>query len=350
MGETARRTFVATIVVIALVATTLALWELRILIALIFLGFVLAAAMRPGVDALAQRRIPRPLGVALHYLGIAAVLAVLLWLVVPAAIDQIGEALGGVPTSKEELAQQTKQSSGLKHEILAGVQTWLDNLPSAGGLFRGAVSLGIKAFEILVGIFFVFATAAYWIFERDRTVRLVLSGVPRERRRVVHDTWELIDLKLGAFVRGQLLLIAFVAIVLSLCFWAIGLPFWLLLGVFAGVVEIVPVIGPIVAGALAIGVGLTESWHIALGAGLAVLIVRQFEDYVVIPRVMGHVTGLSPLLVLVSVTAVGLLLGGFYVLLAIPFVAVLATLVDVIVRDKDPADEDVPAVLFAKES
>jgi predicted PurR-regulated permease PerM len=181
-------------------------------------------------------------------------------------------------------------------------------------------------------------------------MRLVLSGVPRERRRVIRDTWELIDAKLGAFVRGQLLLIVFVAIVLSLCFWAIGVPFWLLLGVFAGIVEIVPVIGPIAAGALAIGVGLTDSWQIALGAGLAVLIVRLVEDYVVIPRVMGHVTGLSPLLVLVSVTAVGLLLGGFYVLLAIPFAAVLATLVDVIVRDKDPADEDVPAVLFAKES
>jgi predicted PurR-regulated permease PerM len=95
---------------------------------------------------------------------------------------------------------------------------------------------------------------------------------------------------------------------------------------------------------------LTESWQVALGAGLAVLIVRLVEDYVVIPRVMGHVTGLSPLLVLVSVTAVGLLFGGFYVLLAIPLAAVLATLVDVIVRDKDPADEDVPAVLFAKES
>ncbi len=350
MGETARRSFVATLVAVGVVVAALALWELKILIAVIFLGFVLAAAMRPGIDALARHRIPRPLGLALHYLGIAAVLALLLWLVVPPAVDQIGQAIGGVPTSKAELAQQTKNSSGVKHEILAGAQKWLNNLPSAGGLFRGAVSLGIKAFEILVGIFFVFATAAYWIFERDRVMRLVLSGVSRERRRVIRDTWELIDLKLGAFVRGQLLLIGLVALVLSLSFWAIGVPFWLLLGVFAGIVEIVPVIGPISAGALAIGVGLTASWHIALGAGLAVLVLRQIEDYIVIPRVMGHVTGLSPLLVLVSVTAVGLLFGGFYVLLAIPFVAVLATLVDVIVRDKDPADEDVPAVLFAKES
>ncbi len=350
MGETARRSFVATLVAVGVVVAALALWELKILIAVIFLGFVLAAAMRPGIDALARHRIPRPLGLALHYLGIAAVLALLLWLVVPPAVDQIGQAIGGVPTSKAELAQQTKNSSGVKHEILAGAQKWLNNLPSAGGLFRGAVSLGIKAFEILVGIFFVFATAAYWIFERDRVMRLVLSGVARERRRVIRDTWELIDLKLGAFVRGQLLLIGVVALVLSLSFWAIGVPFWLLLGIFAGIVEIVPVIGPISAGALAIGVGLTASWHIALGAGLAVLVLRQIEDYIVIPRVMGHVTGLSPLLVLVSVTAVGLLFGGFYVLLAIPFVAVLATLVDVIVRDKDPADEDVPAVLFAKES
>ena len=128
------------------------------------------------------------------------------------------------------------------------------------------------------------------------------------------------------------------------------LPFWLLIGVAAGIVEIIPVIGPIAAGALAVGVGVTQSWHLALAAGIAVLAIRLLEDYVVIPRVMGHVTGISPLLVLVGVTAIGLLFGGFYVLLATPLLAVLVTLVDVIVRDKDPAEEDVPAVLFAKES
>jgi len=71
---------------------------------------------------------------------------------------------------------------------------------------------------------------------------------------VVRDTWELVDLRLGAFVRGQALLIAVVATILSAGFWATGLPYWLLVGVFAGVVEIVPVIGPLVAGITAIGV------------------------------------------------------------------------------------------------
>jgi predicted PurR-regulated permease PerM len=350
MGDVARKAAVSTIVVIAIVAVALALWKLKIVIALVFLGFIVAAAVRPGVEQLAEWRIPRPAGVLLHYLAVAGAIALLLWLVVPRAVDQVGHALGSVPASRQELKQQAKHSTGIKHELLAGIQKRLKKLPKAGSLLHGAVAIGVKAFEVLVGILFVFATAAYWIFERERAIRLVTSLVPRKHRRVVRDTWELIDLKLGAFVRGQLLLIAFVATVLSLCFWGMGLPFWLLIGVSAGIVEIVPVIGPIAAGALAIGVGLAQSWHLALAAGIAVLVVRLFEDYVVIPRVMGHVTGISPLLVLVGVTAVGLLFGGFYVLLATPLLAVLVTLVDVIVRDKDPAEEDVPAVLFAKES
>ena len=141
------------------------------------------------------------------------------------------------------------------------------------------------------------------------------------------------------------------ATVLTLIFYIIGLPFWLLIGIFAGLVEVVPVLGPIAAGAVAIGVGLTDSWQVALAAGLAVLLVRLFEDYVVIPRVLGHAVGLTPLTVLISVTAIGILFGGFAVFLAIPFAAVLATLVDVVVRHRNPAEEDTPAVLFpAKEN
>jgi predicted PurR-regulated permease PerM len=348
MGDTARKAFVATLVAVAVVALALALWKVKIVIALVFLGFIVAAAMRPGVDRLAERRVPRPAGVALHYLVLVGAIGLLLWLVIPRAITQVNEAIGGVPTSRQELNQKAKHSTGIKHEFFVGLQKRLKKLPSAGSIVHRTVSIGTKALEALVGIFFVFATAAYWIFERERAMGFVSSLLPSRHRRTVRDTWELIDAKLGAYVRGTLLLVAFVATVLSLSFWAIGVPF--LLGVFAGVVEIVPVIGPLIAGVAAVGVGLTDSWQVALYAGIAVVIVRQFEDYIVIPRVMGHVTGLSPLLVLVSVSAIGLLFGGFYVLMATPFVALIATLVDVIVRNKDPAEEEAPAVLFAKEN
>ncbi|HET7571180.1 MAG TPA: AI-2E family transporter [Gaiellaceae bacterium] len=347
MAVTARRAAVATLVALAIVVAALALWKIRIVIALLLLGFVVAAAMRPSVEWLHRRwRVPRSLGVLVHYLGLAAAVALFLWLVVPPALNQLEQAIGSVPTSTKELHAATAHSHGIRHQILAAVQERLERLPSGTSLLHPAVTVTKTAFEALVGVFFMFAVGAYWISERDRTIALVQSLVPRRHRRVTRDTWVLIDRKLGAFVRGELILIVFVAVVLSFAFWLDGLPYWILLGSFAGVVEIVPIVGPIAAGALAIGVGLTVSWQTALGAGLAVLVLRQLEDYVVVPRVLGHAVGLSPLLVLVSVTAVGVLLGAFYVLLAIPLASLVATLVDVIVRDRDPADEETPAVLF----
>ena len=350
MRDTALKAFVAALIVVGVVVFALALWKLRIVIALVFLAFIIAAAMRPSVEWLRRHRVPRGFGILAHYAVLIGVLALLLWAVVPRAIDQVDKALGGIPTSSSELQQETKGSTGVKHEILIRVQDALDELPSGRDLLDPALSVTFTVFEVLVGVFFTLACAAYWIFERDRAENLVLSVLPRERRRVVRDTWNLIDLKLGAYVRGTLILVFFVASLLSLVFYLIGLPFWLLIAIFAGLVEVVPVIGPLVAGALAVGVGLTESWELALAAGLAVLALRLLEDYIVVPRVLGTAVGLTPLSVLIAVAAMSFLFGGFAVLLAIPFAAVVATLVDVIVRHRNPAEEDVPAVLFpAKE-
>ncbi|HEY8705284.1 MAG TPA: AI-2E family transporter [Gaiellaceae bacterium] len=348
MSSTAKRAAIVTLVALSIVLAALALWKIRVVISLFFLGIIIAAAMRPGVDWLNKRaRLPKGFGVLIHYTLVLGLVALLLWLVVPSATSQIQQAVGQVPTSAGDLHQQAAHSHGIKREILLGLQKRLEKLPSGTSLVHPAVTVTKTAFEVLVGIFFMFAVGAYWIFERDKAIGLVQSLVPRDHRRVTRDTWILIDQKLGAFVRGELILIALVAVVLSLSFWAIGLPYWLLIGTFAGILEIVPVLGPLVAGGLAIGVGLTVSWHVALFAGLIVLGLRQIEDYAVVPKVLGHAVGLSPLIVLVSVTGIGILLGAFYVLLAIPIAAVLSTLVDVVLRDVDPADEQVPAVLFA---
>jgi len=343
MGTIARRTATATLVVVAIVVAVLALWAIKVVIALLFLGFIVAAAMRPSIEWLHRRaRVPRGAGVLIHYVLLFGFVALVLWLFVPRAITQVQQA-----TSGELIHQQAKHSTGIKHELLSGLEKRLSRLPSGTSLVHPALEITKTAFEALVGIFFLFAVAAYWIFERDRTIALVQSMLPRKHRRVTRDTWVLIDQKLGAFVRGQLVLIVFVAVLLSVAFWLDGMPYWLLLGTFAGLVEIVPIVGPIAAGAIAIGVGLTAGWQVALGAGLAVLVLRQLEDYVIVPRVMGHAVGLSPLLVLVSVTAIGIMLGAFYVLLAIPIAAVVATLVDVILRDRDPAQQETPTVLFS---
>jgi predicted PurR-regulated permease PerM len=338
----AGRVAVATLVVLGILVVAITLWSARLVLALLFTAIIIASAIRPSVDWLAQRHVPRGVGIVLHYAVLLGLIAVGLWLVVPAATDQVQAALG-----EHRLQHEAQNSTGVKQDILIALDKRLNDIPSGGSLLDPAVEYGRKVFEVVIGSFFVLAAAAYWIFERDRAVNLVCSLFARPRRKRMRDTWDLIELRLGAFVRGQLLLVMLVATVLSACFWGIGLPYWLLVGVFAGMVEIVPVIGPVSAGIVAVGVGLTVSAEVALLAALAVIAMRLLEDYIVLPRVLGHSVGLSPLVVLVSVTSVGLVLGGFAVVLAVPIASILVTLIDIIVREKDPTEETVPS-LFSR--
>ena len=208
----------------AVIVCALALWKVKIVLALVFLGLILAAAMRPGVDRLAERKVPRPIGVALHYLAIAAALALLLWLVVPRAIDQVDQALGGVPTSQQELNQKAKHSTGIKHEFFVGLQKRLQKLPvgrqrrprCGHGRDEGARGADRRSSSSSPPRPTGSSSASKAI---DLVTSMMAAQAPQD---ACHDTWELIDAKLGAFVRGQLLLITFVATVLSLSFWAIG--------------------------------------------------------------------------------------------------------------------------------
>ncbi|MDX6475000.1 MAG: hypothetical protein QOH95_511 [Gaiellaceae bacterium] len=349
MRDTARRAAVITLVAGTIVVVALALWKLKLVLALLFFALIISAAIRPSIEWLARHGVPRALGLALHYLALFGVVVAGLSFAVPSALNQVNHALS--PTGKAEIAQATKNSTGVKHQVLLALQKRLKHLPSKSALLKPAAQVGAKAFEAIIAVFFTFAAAAYWIFERDKAIDLVASLMPRPKRKLMRDTWDLIDAKLGAFVRGQVLLIFLVGTALSLAFWAIGEPYWLLVGGFAGLVEIVPVIGPLAAGALAVAVGFTASIQVALLAVGCVVGVRLLEDYLIMPKILGEAVGLSPLLVLVSVTTVGILFSGWAVLFAVPLAAIGVTLFDVILRDVDPAEEEVPAVIFsARES
>jgi len=343
-GESiARRALIATAVAVGVVALALALWKLRLIVTLLFVAMTWAAAMRPGVDWLHRHRIPRAAGVLIHYLVLLGLVALVLAFVVPQLVHEIQTALATRPSDA--------QATGVKQQILDGLQRRLDHLPSVGKLVHPALSAGEEALKVLVGIFFLLATAAYWVFERDRFIDFVTGFLARPKRKKVRDTWQLIDLKLGAFVRGQLLLIALVATIVSTAFYFVGEPYWLLLGICVALLEIIPVVGPLAALILVVGAGLTVGYHTAILAGAALLVIRVVQDYVINPRVLGSAVGLSPLLVLIAVSIVGVVLGPFYVLIAVPLASLLVTVMDVVVRDIDPAEAEVPTVIFsAKET
>lgn len=339
-GRRAGDAFVVTLVAVCVVVGMVALWKVRVVLALILLGFTIAAAMRPGIDRLARHGVPRGVGVLLHYLAFVLVLAAFLSYVVPTMTTEVQHALTTAQTT------HVGHGSSLKERALSDLARRLHHLPSSSSVVRRSVSVGEAAMKALVGIFFTFAVAAYWVFERDRAVDLVTSLLPRPKRKRVRDTWTLIDQKLGAFVRGELILIAFVSVLASITFVLAGEPYWLLLGIAVGILEIVPVVGPLVALGVTVAAGLTVSWHVAALAGGGLLAIRLLEDYAVTPRVLGGSVGLPPLLTLVSVSVIGILIGGFYVLLSIPLASIVATIVDVAVRDVDPAEVETPTVLF----
>ena len=175
MSDVARKSFIATVVAVAVIVSALALWHLRVLVALLLLAIVIASAMRPGIEWLRAHRVPRGVGVLIHYAGLLVAIGVFLWLVVPRALAQIENALGTVPTSTSDVAAAAKKSHGTKHEILIALQHRLERLPSGAGLIHPAITYGRTALEVLVGVFFTFAVAAYWVFEKERAQELVLG-------------------------------------------------------------------------------------------------------------------------------------------------------------------------------
>jgi predicted PurR-regulated permease PerM len=317
-------------------AAALALWAARTIVLLLFLAYTLAAAIDPGVARLARWGVPRAVAVAAHFAVAAGLVGLLLWLAVPLALDQTQHALEARP---QVGANGTFES--IRDQALSKLEHGLLNVSSQDT----AVSAVVDTLSVLAGIAFVVAATVYWLFERDRLVALVLALVPHEKRRTLRDTWLLIDLKLGAVIRTKLLLVLITSTVLSLAFWLIGLPYFLLVGLFAGVVEILPVIGPLLAGLIAVAAGLTVSWQLALAAAAVVYGFRILQDYVINPHFFGHAVHLPPLVVLIAVSAIALLLGPLWVPLAVPLTAVAATLLDVLVWKQDPSDKPVPTVL-----
>jgi predicted PurR-regulated permease PerM len=332
---------VAALVVIGVLAVAIALWRGRAVVLLLFLSYTLAAAIRPGVDRLRELGVPRLLAVGVHLAAACGIVALLLWLFVPPVLHQTQAALADLPQGVGAAGDDSTVTS-LKRRALLGLEHQLRTLPAPGA----ALSAAVQTLAVVAGIAFTFACAVYWLSERDRLIRTVLPLVPMAKRQVVHDAWLLIDLKLGAVIRTKLFLVALTGTILSVAFWIIGLPYFLVVGAFAGIVEVIPVIGPLAAGVVAVAVGLTVSWETALAAAIAVYGLRVVQDYVINPRLFGRAVHLPPLVVLLAVSAIALLLGPAWVPLAIPISAVLSTVVDVVLRDQDPAEEQVPTVLL----
>ena len=316
----------ATAAALAVVALAAGIWQVRSVLILLLLAITFAAAIRPGVEWLGRHRVPQSLGILLHFLVVGAAVALLLWLAVPPALHQIGLALGhGAGT----------HGTGIGDRALVWVQAHLGRLPSATALVHPVATYGHKAGEAVVAVFFTIAATWYCVSERDSIMALLTALAPESKREKARETYLALDSRLGAYTRLRFLMVFAVGAVLSAGFYVIGLNYWLLVGAFVGLIELVPMIGPLVGSILVLAVGLPQSLHVAGLSLLWLVVVREFQNYVVNPRI-GKTVGLSPLVTLLCVSVVGVLFGGLAVVLAVPFTSAVATLIDVLVLDHDP--------------
>jgi predicted PurR-regulated permease PerM len=315
----------ATAAALAVAALAFGIWQVRSVIILLLLAVTLAAAIRPGVEWLGRHRVPEPVAILLHFLVVGGALALLVWLAVPPALHQIGDALD----------QHAVGATGTRERVLTWLQHHLHQLPSGTEIVHPVATYGHMAGTVVVAIFFTLAATWYCVSERDSIVTLLTALAPESKREQARETYLAIDRRLGAYTRLRFLMVFAVGAVLSAGFAVIGLDYWLLVGAFVGLIEIVPVIGPLIGSILVLTVGLPQSLHVAALALLWLIVVREFQSYVVNPHI-GQTVGLSPLVTLLSVAVTGVLFGGLAVILAVPFTSAVATLIDVLVLGHEP--------------
>ncbi len=316
----------ATAAALAVVALAFGVWQVRSVLILLLLALTFAAAIRPGVEWLGRHRTPESVAILLHFLVFSGAVALFVWLAVPPALHQIVHALGAPPA----------QATGVRERMLDWLRQHLHQLPTGTQLLHPVATYGHKAGEAFVGIFFTLAATWYLVSEHDSFIRLLTALAPESRREQARETYFEIDRRLGSYTRLRFLMVFAVGAVLSAGFYVVGLDYWLLVGAFVGVAEIVPIIGPLFGAILVLAVGLPQSVHVAALALLWLCAVRLFQDYVVNPHLALGTVGLSPLVTLVSVAVVGILFGPFAVILAVPVTAAVGTLIDVLVLGHEP--------------
>jgi predicted PurR-regulated permease PerM len=320
----------ATAAALAVAALAFGLWQVRSVLILLLLALTLAAAIRPGVEWLRRHHVPEAIAILLFFVAVGGAIALFVWLAVPPALHQIGHAL-----NENAIVGSQGQAAGVRQRVLDWLQRHLHQLPTGTQLLHPIATYGHKAGTAIVAIFFTLAATWYWVSERDPMIELLTRLAPESKRERTRETYLAIDRRLGFVTRLRFLMVFAVGAVLSAGFYVIGLNYWLLVGAFVGLLEIVPVVGPLIGALLVLAVGLPQSIHIAVLSLLWLIFVREFQSYVVNPHV-GQTVGLSPLVTLVSVAVIGLLFGGLAVILAVPFTSAVATLIDVLVLGHEP--------------
>jgi predicted PurR-regulated permease PerM len=329
------RTFYRTCIVILTLVGAYLIYELGQILIILFFAVLFASAIRPYVVALMRRGVPQVGAILLIYLLFFVLLFGTLILVVPPLISltvdffsnellvtQINQLLRRLTF----LGRREFQIALPSLEIPDYMLTWAAQTAEETAREQ-ALPVAQNTLLILGQIGLAFVMGFYWLTSHSEIQGLLLRIAPLQRRPDVELIWNDVEQTLGAYVRGQAILMAIIGLVSFLGLWALGVPYALALAAIAGLMEVIPVLGPILGAIPAIMVAFTISPPLALVVALYYLVVQQLEGNVLVPKVMQDNVGLNPLLVILTLTAGAALYGIVGAIVAIPLAGVLQVLV-----------------------
>jgi predicted PurR-regulated permease PerM len=269
----------------------------------------------------------------LVYIALIGALVVLFAVVSPVIQDQATNFRAQAPESLGEL-RATWQSSG--NALLAGpAQQLLGRAiafiqePGTGVSLPQGAAIGLLTGlgGGLIGIGTVLIMSFYYLMEKTWIRQIVLLNMSPERRIRVSRIWDEVEQKVGDWLRGQLLLCLLIGIPSTIGYGLMGINFWPLLGLWAGISEIIPIFGPWLGGIPAFVIALTQSWQQAALVAIFVVVLQLTENAVLVPRVMKGAVGLTPLTVFIAILAGTEFAGVAGALLAIPVSAAIQVLI-----------------------
>lgn len=298
--------------IIFTVAFLISLWVIfliRDIILLFFVSFIFMSALSPSVEKLVKLKIPRVLATLIVFVVIVVAFAGLI-------------AVGLTPLIHEtsNLTQRLAENISMLFQTNFIDQSVIQK--ELSGLSSNVIDFTLNVFENLIRFVSVIVVTFYLVLDRKaiekRTIGL-LTGRQESTQRLIRT----IEEKLGAWMRGQIILSAIIGVVVYIGLVILGVEFALPLAILAAFMEVVPVIGPIISAIPAVLIALTVSPLLAgLVAGLY-LGIQQIEGHIVVPQVMKRAVGLNPLLVILAISVGGRLLGLGGALLAVPIAVVI---------------------------
>lgn len=316
---------------VAAVALALSFFYLvRDILIILFLSVIIASTVSLFANTLEKKRIPRLIGVLLIYLGVIGALVLVFYFMVPSIIDEIKQLAVVLPDYYESVSKQIfKTTSGISPDYAKNAQDVLlgfgDQIKE---LTSGAFNIVSVLFGGVVASIAVVVISFYLSIQKKGVEDFLRLVTPHDQEEYVLDLWHRVEKKLGKWMQGQLILGLILGVSVFIGLTLIGVPYAILLGLIAGVFEIVPIAGPIFSAVLGVAVAFVVSPVLAFLTLIFYIIVQQVENHILVPILMQKTTGLNPVVVIVALLAGAKLGGVLGMLIAVPLATIVSELLD----------------------